>query len=225
MQRAHFDGSSEIGAYVKLTNTYVIVGASHTSQFKRMVEQLVDIPVIETTINSIRTIGCQIQGNKHGLLVPSTTHDHELLFLRQRLPEAVRVRRIDERLNALGNIILCNDHHALVHPEIDPESEEVISHVLGVEVHKMCIGSKPLVGAYGSMNNQGLLVDPETTEEDQMALCEKLGIQVTAGTVNTGNVIIGSGMVVNDCIGFCGKLTTNTELGVMEKVFVLREAA
>ena len=224
MQRAHFDGSSEIGAHAKLTNSYVIVGATHTRQFRQFVESLIDnIPIIETTINSIKTVGRQIQGNKHGLLVPTNTHDHELRILRQELPEAVRVKRIEERLNALGNVILCNDYVAMVHPDVDNESLEIISDVLNVPVYKMCVGENPLVGSYGTMNNQGLLVDPSVTLEQQKALSERLNVQVAAGTVNMGRNVVGGGVTVNDWIGLCGRATSNSELGVMEKIFMLKE--
>ena len=54
--------------------------------------------------------------------------------LRNALPEAVAVQRIDERLSALGNVIACNDHAALVHPDIDRETEEIIADTLKVEV-------------------------------------------------------------------------------------------
>jgi translation initiation factor 6 (eIF-6) len=33
------------------------------------------------------------------------------------------VQRIDERLSALGNCIVCNDYVALIHPDIDRETE------------------------------------------------------------------------------------------------------
>jgi translation initiation factor 6 (eIF-6) len=38
------------------------------------------------------------------------------------------------RLSALGNCIVCNDHVALVHTDIDRETEDIISDVLGVIV-------------------------------------------------------------------------------------------
>lgn len=58
-------------------------------------------------------------GNKNGLLVPSTTSDQELQFLRNALPDDVQLRRIEEKLSALGNCIAVNDYVALVHPDID----------------------------------------------------------------------------------------------------------
>lgn len=56
--------------------------------------------------------------------------------LRNSLPDSVRVMRIEERLSALGNVIACNDYVALVHPDIDRETEEIIADTLNVEVFR-----------------------------------------------------------------------------------------
>ncbi|XP_010777154.1 eukaryotic translation initiation factor 6 [Notothenia coriiceps] len=58
-------------------------------------------------------------GNRHGLIVPSSATDQELQHIRNSLPDAVRVQRVEERLSALGNVIACNDYVALVHPDLD----------------------------------------------------------------------------------------------------------
>jgi hypothetical protein len=58
-------------------------------------------------------------GNRHGLLVPMGTSDAELQQLKNSLPDDVVIRRVDERLSALGNVIACNDYVALVHPDLD----------------------------------------------------------------------------------------------------------
>ena len=52
--------------------------------------------------------------NRKGLLVPTSTTDQELQHLRNSIPDAVKIQRIEERLSALGNVICCNDHVALV---------------------------------------------------------------------------------------------------------------
>lgn len=62
---------------------------------------------------------CVSPGNRHGLLVPSNTTDQELQHIRNSLPDSVQIRRVDERLSALGNVTTCNDYVALVHPDLD----------------------------------------------------------------------------------------------------------
>lgn len=59
------------------------------------------------------------KGNKRGLLVPNTTTDQELQHLRNALPDSVVIQRVEERLSALGNCIVTNDHVALVHTDLD----------------------------------------------------------------------------------------------------------
>lgn len=65
-------------------------------------------------------------GNKNGLIVPMQATDSELWAIRNMLPESVKVQRVEERLSALGNCIACNDYVALIHPEIDKNTEEII---------------------------------------------------------------------------------------------------
>ena len=76
------------------------------------------IPVVHTSISNTRIIGRMCVGNRHGLVVPNATTDQELQHLRNSLPDSVQIRRVDERLSALGNIISSVSpltlHHALL---------------------------------------------------------------------------------------------------------------
>ena len=67
-----------------------------------------------------------VKGNKNGLLVPNNTTDNELRNIRNSLPESVKIKRVEERLSALGNVVACNDYVALVHMDLDKETEEII---------------------------------------------------------------------------------------------------
>ena len=60
-----------------------------------------------------------LTGNRHGLLVPNSTTDQELQHLKNSLPDKIVIQRVEERLSALGNVIVCNDYVALAHPDLD----------------------------------------------------------------------------------------------------------
>ncbi|CAM9662552.1 unnamed protein product [Discosporangium mesarthrocarpum] len=165
----------------------------------------------------------RVLGNKRGLLVPNTTTDQELQHLRNALPDAVVIQRVEERLSALGNCIVTNDHVALVHTDLDRETEDLVSDVLGVEVFRQTIAGNALVGSYAVITNQGGMVHPRTSVEDIEELSSLLQIPLVAGTVNRGSDVLGAGVVANDWSAFCGLDTTSTEISVVESIFKLND--
>ncbi|KAJ3218486.1 Eukaryotic translation initiation factor 6 [Dinochytrium kinnereticum] len=224
--RAQFENSNDIGVFSRLTNSYCLVAIGGSENFYSVFEsELADvIPVVHTSIAGTRIIGRFTVGNRNGLLVPNTTTDQELQHLRNSLPDPVKIQRIEERLSALGNVVACNDYVALVHPDVDRETEEIISDVLGVEVFRQTVAGNVLVGSFCSFSNQGGLVHPKTSIEDQDELSSLLQIPLVAGTVNRGSDLIGAGLVVNDWTAFAGLDTTSTELSVIESIFKLQNA-
>ena len=42
------------------------------------------------------------------------------------MPDNVTIKKVDEKLSALGNVIVANDRVALLHPDIDEETEVVV---------------------------------------------------------------------------------------------------
>lgn len=222
--RCRFENSNEIGVVSNLTNAYALVAMGGSENFYSVFEQeLADhIPVIHANISGCRFIGRVTVGNSRGLLLPSTCTDKEMMHIRNALPDSVVVQRVEERLSALGNCIVCNDHVALVHTDIDRETEDIIADVLGVEVFRQTIAGNALVGSYCKITNSGGLVHPRTTVEDMEELSSLLQIPLVAGTVNRGSDVIGAGLVVNDWAAFCGNDTTSTEISVIEGIFKLQ---
>jgi len=223
--RAQFENSSEIGVFSKLTNAYCLLAFGGNDHFKVMEAELADhIPVVYASVAGTRLVGRMTVGNKNGLLLPNNTTDQEMLHIRNSLPDSVVVQRVEERLSALGNCVVCNDYVALVHPDLDRETEEIIADVLGVEVFRQTIAGNALVGSYCAISNQGGLVHPKTSIEDQDELSSLLQVPLVAGTINRGSDIIGSGLVVNDWSAFVGLDTTATEISVVESIFKLQDA-
>jgi translation initiation factor 6 len=222
--RVLYENSSEIGVFAKLTNAYCLV-AENKLFLKAFEAELAEhIPVIPCSIAATRPVGRLTVGNSKGLLLPSATTDQEMLHIRNSLPDTIAVQRVEERLSALGNVIACNDYVALVHPDLDKETEEIVADTLGVEVFRQTISGNALVGSYCALTNKGALVHPNTSIEDQNELASLLQVPIMAGTINRGSSVIGGGLVVNDWIAFCGLDTTATEIMLVEKIFKLTDS-
>ena len=223
--RTQFENSNDIGVFAKLTNNYCLVSNSGSENFYSFFEADLGshIPVIHTSIGGTRIVGRLTVGNKNGLLVPFTTTDLELQYIRNSLPESVKIQRIEERLSALGNCIACNDYVAIVHPDLDKETEEIISDVLKVEVFRTTVAKNVLVGSYSTVTNRGGLVHPMTTTAELDELTNLFQVPIAAGTLNRGSDIISAGCVVNDWAGFVGLDTTSAELMVFDGIFNLSQ--
>ncbi|KAK2196593.1 bifunctional Translation initiation factor IF6/AP endonuclease 2 [Babesia duncani] len=221
--RAHYENNNEVGVFATLTNSYALISRGASANFISVFEAELTprIPVIPTLIGGTRVVGRVTVGNKRGLLVSSICTDRELRDLRNSLPDEIQIRRIDERLSALGNCIAANDYVGLIHVDMDRETEEIVEDVLGVEVFRSSIAGNVLIGSYCRFQNRGGLVHVKTTTEEIEELSQLLQIPLASGTVNRGSDVIGAGLLANDWAAFCGMATTATEIATIEKVFKL----
>ena len=217
----NFDGKPEIGSFICLTNNYAIIGKSKTGLVLNFLKEKINIPIVETTIGGINTVGTLCAGNKNGLVVSNICTDQELQHIRDSIPENIRVVRVSDKLNALGNNILCNDYIALVNPEF--LNDELIANVLQVPVYKHPLGSIGLVGSYALINSKGMIVHTDVTTDEISELSTLTKTNVIASTVNEGQRTISSGMVANDFLYIAGLNSTNIELKVAETVLNLSD--
>ena len=219
--RIKYANSSEIGAYARLTNTYCILPNCENTEYLARFKEMVDVPIIQTSIAGTDLVGRLTVGNSKGLIVPSTTTEYEYDKLLEELPDGVGLTMIPEKFSALGNVIACNDSFALVHPEIDKETIKAIKETLKVEVFPMTIAGESLVGTYAVFNNRGGVISSKAQFEEISTISHKLGIDLVSSTINGGSDLVNAGIAVNDRCMFYGSDTTAMETSTLTRVFKL----
>mmetsp|Transcript_52752 Transcript_52752/g.119971 ORF Transcript_52752/g.119971 Transcript_52752/m.119971 type:complete len:233 (-) Transcript_52752:152-850(-) len=225
--RLTFENSAELGVFARLTNSYCLLAqppVEATTESQRFYAEFArvfgdDLPVVQVSIGGNRIVGRVCVGNRYGLLVPSITTDAEIAAISQGVPPNVRVHRVEERLSALGNCIVCNDSMALVHTDLDTETVKIVEDVLRVQVHRNAVGDQVLVGSYCTITNKGGIVPKGVDPEQIQELATILGVPFVAGTVNNGSPMVGTGIVANDSAVFCGKDTTQGEEACLRAIF------
>jgi translation initiation factor 6 len=179
-------------------------------------ERVFNLPLVQSTIATLDVIGLVCVANSNGILLPYTTNDDELAALKE-YPD-IRVDWIDNKMTALGNIILANDNGAICHPDFDKNARAKISDALDVEVIPSTVANLPTVGSNSATTNQGAIVHPMATTNEIERISQLLKVHVEVGTVNRGSPYTSLGVMANMDSMIVGSETTGVELAHISQV-------
>ncbi|MDY6930691.1 MAG: translation initiation factor IF-6 [Halobacteriota archaeon] len=213
IRRFSFDGTPHLGIFASCTNELVLLPFYLKKETVEGVKESLGVEVAsKVLIDDSVIIGSLVCGNSNGMLVSPHISNSEM----KKIEEHTRVRRFPGIMNAVGNLVLTNDSAALVHPKLSTKAVEAISDFLKVDVHKGTIGGLKTVGVSGVATNKGVLVATSVKESELALLEDVFDLPVEVGTVNLGNPLVGSGLIVNDKGYAVGSETTGHELGRIE---------
>ena len=216
IQRLAFDGSSNIGAFSRVTDTWMILAPSDLSTVQDFVG-LFNLKATTTTIGHSTLVGILTVGNQNGLLVPHIVLDEEIAVLEAELE--LPVYPLQSKLTALGNLILANDHAAIVSPEFRKTDLQHIRDALGVEVEARQLAGSDLVGSHGVVTNKGLLAHTSLTDEELEWLASFFAVGVEVGTINCGVPYLSIGLLATSKAAAAGHETTGPELMRITEAF------
>lgn len=208
-------GNPNVGVYVRATSKHLFVPPGLTDLNRKDLEEALGFPAVELTIGGSPLVGSLVAANANGAVVADFATDEEI----RRLERAgLKVLRLEfSRLNAAGNNILCNDHGALVHPDLSAKNVKAVTETLGVPVERAGIAGLPTVGTAGFATNKGVLVHPLASDAELAFLKRALHAPAHIGTVNHGHGLVGAGIAANQNGAATGSRTTGIELGRIDE--------
>ncbi|MCF2140138.1 MAG: translation initiation factor IF-6 [Candidatus Lokiarchaeota archaeon] len=212
IKKENIFGGPNIGVYLAMNNAYFLHPPKINPKILEFVKEIrSDMVSIETFIGGGAVIGSYVAMNSFGIIVPHNIFDSELEVLRANMTHEFQISVVETDLNAFGNLILCNDHGAIISPKIG-EAKDVISKALKVPVRVLGFAGSNLPGACGLANNKGVLVHPMIDEHDAEIIADTLKVEIDVSTINTGNPYLGGGAIVNDYGALFGRDSTGPEI-------------
>jgi translation initiation factor 6 len=209
-------GDPNVGIFSFANDKIAILPAGISPSKLKSFQDTLGVESCSIGIAESRLVGIYVTGNSNALLVPYITTKDELKRIRST---GTHVAVIKERRTALGNIILCNDHGAIIDPRLKQKTIAVLEETLNVPVRSSTIGGLPHIGALATASNKGVLANPIITENESNTISNVLGVPVSKGTVNSGVPYPKAGIVVNSNGAVVGSHTLGSELLTLSSAF------
>jgi translation initiation factor 6 len=211
-------GSPNIGVYALVTNRFILVPPRTPNSQIGILERTLSVPVTRMTLGGTALLGVLAASNSNGIVVPDFVSDEEMKILSAVSENAIR---LESKRTAFGNLILVNDHGAIVAHSLYKEKITIrrIQNVLGVEIVPGEIARLPYVGSLVAVTNRAALAHPLLEEEEKKLISKHLRVRVDVGTVNRGSPLVQSGILVNDNGVVVGPLTAGPELMIVTNLF------
>jgi len=208
--RADFYGSPNIGVYCHSNETTAILPPGLPKKKVDRFRKCLGVQLCVTNVGGCALAGILVAGNSSGIVLPSITQDYELKIIEESLETRVRV--LQERWTALGNVTLANDNGAIIHPGAPESLAKAVAETLNVDIVTSSIGGLPYVGSLAVATNKGVLAHHTVTDRERAVIEDALKVPVEKGTINGGVPYIKAGLLANTKGAVVGPLTSGPEL-------------
>jgi translation initiation factor 6 len=207
-------GSASIGVYSLATEKMAILPFQAPETKACKIGEWLGVKVARTTIGGSLVVGALMCANSNGVILPHYVREGEIETIKMA-SENANVAVMDTRRTAYGNMVLANDHGAIVDPRLSPTTVEKVSDTLGVEAVPGEIAGLPYVGSLALATNKGVLAHPMIREEEQRLLKDVLKAPVDVGSINCGIPYVATGLIGNSSNVVAGFMTTGPEMFII----------
>lgn len=208
-----FLGNPYVGVYCASNDEVLLVSSSIPKRARKRMEEALGVESKVLTLGGSSVLGSLMCLNTNGAIVTNFATVEEVSCMRDLRLGAIP----QQRLNAVGNNILCNDKGAIVHPRFKKSTIRFIEDVLDVEASRGTIAGLRTVGSASVSNDKGVLCHPYIKESETKHVEEVLKVPVTTSTANYGTPQVGACIVANNNGAVAGSTTTPIELGRIEE--------
>lgn len=205
-------GSPYVGVYCAASENLAVLPDGADGKTVKGISQVLGVDVILTNIGGSTVVGSLVAMNSFGVVVTNFAEEAEL----RKLPEGLRVHRMEERFNAAGNNILLTDRAAVVNPGVSAGEARRLADTLGVEVVRRRIAGIDTVGSVCVATSKGIICHPRTPESELKEIGGIFGVPATIATLNYGTPYLGACAVANSRGAYVGSRSTPIELGRLE---------
>jgi translation initiation factor 6 len=206
-------GSSSIGVYSLATEKITVIPKMVPLRKAQQMAEWLKVQLIHTSICGSVLAGAFAAANSNGILLPSFVRDEELTVLKASFEGNITI--METKKNAYGNLVLANDHGAVVDPHLKQNQIMKVAETLGVEAVPSEIAGMTYVGSLAVATNKGVLTHPLLKEEEKKTLEKVLKVPVDVGTINCGIPYVGTGLIANSHAAIAGSMTTGPEMFII----------
>ena len=206
-------GSASIGVYSLANEEIVIIPKMVPLEKAAQTAEWLKVKLVHTSIGGSVLAGALACANSNGILLTIFAREEELAAIKSSFDGTVTV--METKKTAYGNLVLANDHGAVVDPRFKESEMRQISETLGVEAVPCEIAGLPYVGSLAVATNKGVLAHPLLKDEERKVLERVFKVPVDVGTVNCGVPYVGTGLIGNSHAAVAGSLTSGPEMFII----------
>jgi translation initiation factor 6 len=151
-------GSSSIGVYSLATEKITVIPKMVPLRKAQQMAEWLKVKLVHTSICGSVLAGAFAAANSNGILLPSFVRDEELAALKSAFKGNITI--METKKTAYGNLVLANDHGAVVDPHLKQNQIMKVAETLGVEAVPSEIAGMTYVGALAVATNKGVLAHP-----------------------------------------------------------------
>ena len=209
-------GSASIGVYSLANEKFVVIPPMVPRKKAERTAEWLKVKLVHTSISGSVLAGAFACANSNGILLPNSVREEELVAIKASFEGTITV--METKKTAYGNLVLANDHGAVVDPHFKEHEIRQIAETLGVDAVTGEIAGLPYVGSLAVATNKGVLAHPLLKDEEKKLLESMFKVPVDVGTINCGIPYVGTGLIGNSHAAVAGSMTTGPEMFIIGNV-------